>query len=235
METLLQDIRYGLRVLHKNPGFAAIAILTLALGIGANSALFSVVNGVLLNPMRYPEAERLVSLYSKTQQFGQGSVSYLNFLDWQARNRSFSSMAGYRGDDFNLTGMGNPERLHGHMISAAFFATFGVNPEIGREFSPEEDRAGAGPVVLLGSGLWKRKFGASNDVVGHSLTIDGVSHTVVGVVPGKVEGLTDSDIYVPLGQWNDPTFRDRRISMGTNVIGRLKPGVTLQQDRKSVV
>jgi putative ABC transport system permease protein len=229
METLWQDVRYGLRMLRQSPAFAAIALLTLALGIGSNTALFSVVNGVLLNPLHYPEPDRLVALYTKTPQFGLGSISYLNLLDWKAENRSFTSIVGLRGDDFNLTGMGDPQRLHGHMISAGFFTTLGANPIVGREFSPDEDRAGAGPVVLLGEGLWKSKFGSAKDVIGRALTIDGSSYTVLGVVAEHVPGLTDSDIYVPLGQWNDPTFRDRRISMGTNAIARLRPGVSFEQ------
>lgn len=229
METLLQDFRYGWRMLGKNPAFTAIAVLTLALGIGANSALFSVVNGVLLNPLPYHRPAQLFYLYSKTPQFGQASVSYPNFLDWREQSRTFASMAAFRGTDFNLTGMGDAQRLHGHMISAGLFATLGVSPLLGREFSPDEDRVGAAPVVLLGDGMWKSKFAASKDVLGRALTIDGTTYTIIGVVPEHIVGLEDSDVYIPLGQWNDPTFLDRRIGMGTNVIGRLKPGVTAQQ------
>lgn len=231
METLLQDIRYGVRMLRKSPAFTAVAVLTLALGIGANTALFSVVNGVLLNPLPYPEADRLVSLYQRTTQFEQASIPYLNFLDWQKDNRTFASMATFRGDDFNLSGAGEPERLHGHMISAGFFALLGVNPMAGREFRPDEDHVGANPVVLLGDGLWKRKFAASPDAVGRTLTLDGKVYTVVGVAPGYSPFMTSSDIYLPIGQWDDKTFRDRRVGMGENGIGRLKPGVSLEQAR----
>ncbi|MGC2247567.1 MAG: ABC transporter permease [Terriglobales bacterium] len=231
METLLHDISYGFRMLRKSPGFTAVAIITLALGIGANTALFSVVNGVLLNPLPYPEPARLISVYFKTTQFQQSSVPYLNFLDWQKDNHTFESMAAMRPDDFNLTGADGSERLHGHMISAGLFSLLGLNPLAGREFRKDEDLVGASPVVLLGDGLWKRKFAASANVTGKTLVIDGKAYTVVGVVPGRSSFMSTSDIFIPIGQWNDPTFRDRRIGMSTSVIGRLKPGVSLEQAR----
>src|SRR5947207_6209107 len=138
MTNFWQDMRYGLRMLAKNPGFMAIAVLTMALGIGANTALFSVVNGVLLNPLPYPQPDQLITIYGKTAQFSQSSVAYLNFLDWQKDNRSFTAMAAYRGDDFNLTGQGEPERLRGDMISADFFRILDIKPVIGRTFQPQE-------------------------------------------------------------------------------------------------
>src|SRR5271169_1905407 len=153
METLLQDISYGFRMLRKSPSFTAVAVITLALGIGANTALFSVVNGVLLNPLPYPEPARLISVYFKTTQFQQSSVPYLNFLDWQKDNHTFESLATIRDDDFNLTESGASERLHGHMISAGLFSLLGVNPLAGREFRRDEDLVGASPVALLGDGL----------------------------------------------------------------------------------
>ena len=121
MTNFLQDVRYGLRVLITNPGFMAIAVLTLALGIGANTALFSVVNGVLLNPLPYPDPDRLVAVYSSTPSFEESSISYPNFLDWHKDNHSFSSLGAFRTEEYNLTGAGEPERLHGHMITAEFF------------------------------------------------------------------------------------------------------------------
>ncbi|HEY1264867.1 MAG TPA: ABC transporter permease, partial [Terriglobales bacterium] len=231
METLLQDVRYGIRMLRKSRAFTAVAVITLALGIGANTALFSVVNGVLLNPLPYPEADQLVSLYQKTSTFEQASIPYMNFLDWRKDNRTFASMATFRGDDFNLTGAGTAERLHGHMISAGYFAVLGVNPMAGREFRAEEDQVGASPVVVLGDGLWKRKFAASPDVVGRTLVLDGKAYTVVGVAPESSPFMTPSEVYVPIGQWDDQTFRDRRVGMGEYAIARLKPGVTLEQAR----
>jgi predicted permease len=233
METLLQDIRYGIRMIAKSPGFAAIVILTLALGIGANTALFSVVNGVLLNPLPYQQPDRLVAIYSKSKDFPQSSISYPNFLDWVRAQRSFSSIAAYREEDYNLTGMGEPERVAAEMISADFFSVLGVNPVAGRLFHAEEDLVGAQPVALISGGLWKRKFGSSPDAVGKTLTLNGVGYTVVGVVPADFRyqsgNFHNADVYVPLGQWNDSTFRDRRAGMGMDAVGRLNAGVTLQQ------
>jgi putative ABC transport system permease protein len=231
MINFLQDIRYALRVLRNSRGFAAIAVLTLALGIGANTALFSVVNGVLLNPLPFPNPDELYALYARTAAFGEGSISYPNFLDWQRQNHSFSALGAFRSDDFNMTGAGEPERLHGHMISAEFLPALGLIPVVGRNFRPEEDRAGAGPVVILGDGLWKRKFVSSTEVVGKSVTLNGKSYTIVGVARASLPGISPTDVYVPIGQWSDPTFLDRRISMGMNSIGRLKPGVSLAQAR----
>jgi predicted permease len=226
--TLLRDVRYAIRMLLKSSGFAAIAVLTLALGIGANTALFSVVNGVLLNPLPYPHSEQLVAVYGKTPGFDQGPVVYLNFLDWQRATQTFSSMAIYRNQNYNVTGTAEAEHLRGYMISAGFFSTLGVQPILGRTFRSDDDRVGAAPVVVLGGGLWKRKFGSSPDVIGKALTLNGTSYIVVGVVPS---GFTfyghDRDVYTAIGQWNDPSFRDRRISVSAHVVGRLKPGVTL--------
>jgi predicted permease len=231
MTSFLQDIRFGLRVLAKNPGFTAIAILTLALGIGANTALFSVVNGVLLNPLPFPNPDELVAVYTKSPNFQESSISYPNFLDWQKDNHSFASLSAFRSDDFNLTGAGEPQRVHIHMISAEFFPALGLPPLLGRTFRPEEDKAGAGPVAILSDGLWNRKFGSAQDVLGKNITLNGKTHTIIGVAPGHITGLSNTDVFVPIGQWNDPTFLDRRISMGTNSTGRLKPGVTIDQAR----
>ena len=231
MMSFWQDVRYGLRVLGKNPGFTAIAILTLALGIGANTALFSVVNGVLLNPLPFPNPDQLLAVYSKTGTFQESSISYPNFLDWQKDNHSFAALSAFRSDDYNMVGAGEPERVHIHMISAEFFPALGLQPLLGRTFRPEEDQAGAGPVTILGDGLWKRKFGLSQDVLGKSIILNGRSYTVIGVAQGRITGLSPTDLYIPIGQWTDPTFRDRRISMGMNSIGRLKPGVTIEQAR----
>ncbi len=224
-----QDVRYGLRVLLKNPSFTAIAVLTLALGIGANTSLFSVVNGVLLNPLPFPNPDQLVAVYAKTSAFEESSISYLNFLDWQKENQSFSELGAFRSEEYNLTGSGEPERLHGHMVSADFFPALGINPILGRDILPEEDQAGGSPVAVIGDGLWKRKFGLSRDVLGKGITLNGKVYTIIGVALGRITGLSNSDVYVPIGQWTDPTFRNRGISMGMNAIGRLKPGVSFEQ------
>ena len=222
-----QDVRYGLRMLLKNPGFTAIAVLTLALGIGANTAIFSVVNGVLLSPLPFPNPEQVVAVYGKTAEFEQSP----NFLDWHEDNNSFSALGAVRPDEYNMTGVGEPERLHGHMISADFFTALGVNLPLGRNFRPEEDQAGGTPVALIGDGLWKRKFGLSREVLGRNITLNGRAYTVIGVAPARITGFSPTDVYVPIGQWTDPTFRNRGIGMGTSAIGRLKPGVTVDQAR----
>ncbi len=233
MDSLLQDIRYGARMVAKSPGFAAIAILTLALGIGANTALFSVVNAVLLNPLPYHQPDRLVAIYARTKEFSHSSISYPNFLDWVRNQRSFSSIAAFREENYNLTGLGEPERVRAEMVSANFFSVLGVNSVAGRLLRPEEDQVGAQPVALLSGGFWKRKFGSSPDALGKTLTLDGVGYTVVGVIAAGFRyqsgNFQDSDVYVPIGRWNDPTFRDRRIAMGMDAVGRLKPGVTIEQ------
>ena len=173
METLLQDLRYGFRMLAKSPGFTAIAILTLALGIGANTALFSVVNGVLLNPLAYPQSGQLVAVYGKHSRIRSSADYYLNFLDWQRDTQTFSSMAMYRNQDYNFIGTSQAERLSGYMISADFFSTLGVTPILGRTFRPDDDHLGAAPVVILGGGFWKRRFGSSLDILGKSIILNG--------------------------------------------------------------
>jgi predicted permease len=230
MSTLFQDLLYAVRMLLKSPGFAAIAVLTLALGIGANTALFSVVNGVLLSPLPYPHSEQLVAVSEKRPGFEQSPPVYLNYLDWQRDNQTFSSMAIYRNQDYNMMGTAQPERVSGYMISANFFSTLGVQPVLGRTFLPDEDQVGAAPVAMLGGGFWAREFGSSPDVIGKSVTLNGVSYQVVGVIPVDYTFYgRDRDVYTPIGQWNDPSFRDRRISVSPHVVGRLKPGVTLAQ------
>jgi len=229
MNTFWQDVRFALRVLRHNRGFTAIAVLTLALGIGANTALFSVVNGVILNPLPFKDPDSILAVYSKTATFSRSSITFPNFLDWQAQNHSFAFLAAHRSTDYNLTGKGEPERLHAHMVSAEFLPAYGLDPLIGRNFLREEDQIGAAPVVMLGDGLWKRKFASSSDVIGQTIALNGQAHTIVGVAPGRVQGISASDVYVPIGQWADPTFRDRHIGMGTNAVGRLKPGVTVAQ------
>jgi predicted permease len=230
VETLLQDLRYGIRMLGKAPGFAAIAILTLALGIAANTALFSVVNGVLLNPLAYPHSGQLVALYGRTAGFEHAPINYLNFLDWQRDTQTFSSMAIYRNQDYNFIGTGEAERLSGYMVSADFFSTLGTMPVLGRSFRADDDHPGAAPVVILGGGFWKRKFGASLEIIGKPMLLNGTSYTIVGAIPA---GFTfygrERDVYTPIGQWTDTNFRDRRVDVSSHGIGRLKAGVTLAQ------
>ncbi|MGA9247117.1 MAG: ABC transporter permease [Candidatus Acidiferrales bacterium] len=231
METLIQDLKYAVRMLMKSPSFTAIAVLTLALGIGANTALFSVVNGVLLRPLPYRQPDRLVVLSEKTASFDSSSISYPNFLDWQRSNTTFSSLAAYRSDDFSILGNGEAERVRVGMISAGFFETLGVNPLLGRLFNADEDRLGAAPVALVTAGLWERKFGSAPDIIGKRVTMNGTGYTVVGVVPASFQlestNLGIKDVFVPIGQFKDPLFYDRDVHDGMRALGRLKPGVTL--------
>jgi putative ABC transport system permease protein len=231
METLWNDLGYAVRMLLKSPGFTLIAVLTLALGIGANTALFSVVNGVLLNPLPYPQPDQLATVSQKTAQFEQASVSYPNFLDWQKDNHSFQLMAAFRRDDFNLTGQGEAERLNGDLVSATFFPLLGVRPVIGRTFSAEEDRLGGAPVTLISAGLWNRRFGSATDILGRTITLNGTSYAIIGVIPATYHLPSDREVYVPIGQWSEPSFRDRRMSFGMQVLGRLRPGVKFGQAR----
>jgi putative ABC transport system permease protein len=230
MNTLLLDFRYGLRTLLRSPGFAAIAILTLALGIGANTALFSVVNGVLLNPLAYPHSDQLVAIYEKIAGLDSAPIEYMNFLDWQRDSRTFASMSAYRNEDYNFIGNGEGERLSGYMVSGTFFNTLGVAPILGRTFRVDDDQLGAAPVVILSGGFWKRKFGSSPDVIGKPITLNGTTYTIVGVIPDSFSFYGNMrDVYTPIGQWRDPSFRDRRVSVSARAFGRLNPGVSLAQ------
>ena len=235
LEQLGQDIRYALRMLGKSPGFAAIAILTLALGVGANTSLFSVVNGVLLNPLPYPHSNQVVTAANWFPGYGEGSISYPDFLDWVRLNHTFSSLAAYRENSFNLTGQGDAERVSAMEISASFFPLLGVNPIIGRDFSSAEDQLGGPPAVILSGGFWKTKFGSSSEILGKALSLDGTDYTVVGVIPEdfyfccETIGFRLSDVYVPIGASKDPWMRDRRITPGVRTVGRIKQGVTVAE------
>jgi predicted permease len=235
MDAFWSDVKFGVRMLLRSPGFALVAIFTLALGIGANTALFSLVNGILLAPLRFPQADRLVALYQHKQDFVYSSISYPNFLDWQRDNQTFQSVAAFRADDFSLTGRGEPERVDAVMVSANFFPTLGVNPVLGHDFDPQQDVPGGKPEVMISAAMWNTKFGAAPDVVGKPLTLNGTDYAIVGVVPASfhlnLQNFRTSEIYVPVGQWNDVIFHDRSVGMGMNAVARLKPGVSLEQAR----
>ncbi|HLZ42219.1 MAG TPA: ABC transporter permease [Candidatus Sulfotelmatobacter sp.] len=235
MTGLAQDIRYALRQMHKSPGFAAVTVLTLTLGIGANTAIFSVVNAVLLNPLPFRNANRIVSLFQETQNFAKGSISYPNFLDWQRENRSFEGMAAYRHTDGGITGVGEPENVQAEGVSANFFPILGVNPILGRNFTSEEDQRSASPTALISEGLWKRKFGSDRNVIGQRLIVAGQPRTIIGVIPASFQlhvfNFRTADVYEPIGQETDPSFYLRDSYRGTDAVGLLKPGVTLAQAR----
>jgi len=226
---MFQDLRFGARMLLKNPGVAVVIIMTLALGIGANAALFSVVNGVLLNPLPFPQPEQLITLHQSKPNFATGAIPYPNFRDWQRENRTFSAMAISRGTSFNLIGAGDAEQVDGRWVSAELFSVLGVRPAFGRGFAPGEDERGAAPVAVISAGLWRRKFDASPNAVGKSLTLDDKSYTIVGVLPESFNLYRGIDVYAPIGQWNNPALQNRRAALGLHGIGRLKPGITLAQ------
>jgi predicted permease len=235
MESFIQNLRFGARMLLKNPGFAAVVVLTLALGIGANAALFSVVNGVLLNPLPYPQPEQLVTLHQSKPNFETGAMPYPNFRDLQRENRTFAAMAISRPTGFILTGAGEAERISAQHVTADFFTVLGVMPQLGRNFAPGEDQAGAAPIVLISAELWQRKFGSAPDALGRSLTLDDRSYTIVGVLPAsfnlRVTLFRPADAYVPIGQWNNPALENRGAALALHGIGRLKPGVTIEQSQ----
>jgi predicted permease len=233
MSGLEQDLRYAVRQVGKNPGFTAVAVITLALGIGANTAIFSVVNAVLLNPLPFPNANRIVSLFEATPNFPRGSISYPNFLDWQRENHAFEAIAAFRWTDGAITGVGEAEEVNARRISAAFFPVLGVNPILGRNFTAEEDRRGANPTALISEGLWKRKFGGDPHVIGKRLIVGGQGRTIIGVIPASfrlnIWNFQTADVYEPIGEETDPAFFLRDSYWGMDAIGLLKPGVTVAQ------
>jgi predicted permease len=225
---MVQDLRFALRMLLKKPGFSLIVVLTLALGIGANVALFSVVKGVLLDPLPFAQPDQLVTLHQSKPNFAQGAIPYPNFQDWRKQNQTFSGMAISRNANFTLLGAGEAEQVNGRWVSAEIFSVLGVEPAIGRNFAREEDERGAAPVVLISQRLWQSKFNSSPDVLSKSLTLDDKSYSIVGVLP-KSFALFRGDVYVPIGQWSNTALQNRKAALGLHGIGRIKPGATLAQ------
>ena len=230
MDTLWQDLRYSLRMLWKSPGFTLVAILALALGIGANTAIFSVVNAVLLRPLPYRESDRLAIMWEKAAT-QDTSVSYLNFTDWRDQNQSFEEITAFRRASFNLIGAGEPERLAGRMASANFFKTFGASLSKGNDFPASEDRVGGQKVVILGHGFWQRRFGGDEAIVGKQITLNNQSYMVIGITAPDFRFGLDTDIYTLIGQSEDQCFKSRGCHPGIYVVGRLKPGVSVEQGR----
>ena len=235
LETLWQDIRYGARMLRKNPGFTAMAVLTLALGIGATTAIFSIVNTVLLKPLPYREPERLVRLFETYKEPGweRTPVSPAAFLDWRAQNQMLEDIAAIQWGSFNVTGSGQPERLPGFRVSASLFPMLGVNPILGRQFTSEEDRFGNHHVALISHRLWMRRFGGDANAVGKSIVLDGESYTIVGVMPAGFRFMDgDAEFWTPAAF--TPKQITNRGNHGWTVVARLKPGVTLEQARTEI-
>lgn len=224
-----QDVRFGARSLLKSPALAAVVVITLALGIAANTALFSVVNAVLLNPLPFPQPEQLVTFHQSKPNFETGAIPYPNFRDLHQQNQTFSAMAISRGYGYSLIGSGEAERVSGRQVSADFFTVYGVKPQLGRTFAPNEDEPGTGPVVVISNGLWQRKFGGSAEILQKGITLDDKTYSVIGVLPADFTLLGDLDVYVPIGQWGNPALKNRGVALGLHGIGRMKPGVTVQQ------
>ena len=231
MDTLIKDIRFALRSLWRRPGFSTIALMTLALGIGINAALFSVVNGVLLNQLPFPEPEQLVVLDQSKPNFETGAIPYPNFLDLRKENQTFSAMTIFRGTAFSLIGTGEPERVNGRFVSADFCSVFGIKPVVGRGFLPHEDEPGVMPTVLISHDLWQRKFAGDREVIKRTITLDDKSYYVIGVLPADFQFFKTGDVFVPIGQLDAPGLKRRGAGMGLHGIGRLKPGVTVEQGR----
>src|SRR5262245_28083803 len=230
MRTLWQDLRYGARMLLKKSGFTLIAVITIGLGIGANTAIFSVVKATLLSPLPYPESERLVWVSEYRPNFGAQAISYPNFADWRAQQKVFEHIGVYTGwGSYNLTGRGEPQRLRCSHMSAGIFAALRVPAAVGRVFNDDEDKPGAAPVVVLSNRLWQRQFGGDTGVIGQSITLDGRGYSVIGVMPADFALPRDEDFWLPAGplssDWQD---RGNHFLWG---IGRLKHGVTLEQAR----
>ena len=234
MQTLWQDLRYGLRMLAKAPGFTIVAVLTLALGIGANTAIFSVIHAVLLKSLPYPDADRLMIVNEYSVRNGEESVSWMDYLDWRQQNRSFEEMATYNTTDFNFTGSATPEVIHAGRVTSAFFALTGATTILGRTFNAEEDMPGVNRTAVISYAFWRTRLGGDPRVLGKSLTLDGQPYTVVGVLrPGFQYFPRHIDLCVPaalsavkVGGWlirgNHP---------GLEVLARLRPGVTLASAR----
>jgi len=235
LENVLQDIRYGIRALAKSPGFTVIAVITLALGIGANTAIFSVVENLLLRPLPYPQPERLVEIANTyLPQIPKAGLSPGDYADWKRQNASFSEMGAYAKvlQGFNLSGEGEPQRVRAAYADAELFPMMGIRPVAGRSFLPEEDRAGSAPVVMLGHRLWQSRFGGDARVVGRSISLDSQRYTVVGVLPAGIQLSRSADLWMPFGQFNDDLTE--HVHHEFAAIARLKPRISLAQARDEV-
>src|SRR2546430_16520482 len=230
MKTICQDTRYGVRMLIKTPGVTFVVILALALGIGANTAIFSVINAVVLRPLPYDHAEQLLFLNERSPVLDEMSISYPNFTDWRNQNHVFEKIGVYNRGSYNLTGSGEAERIPTAQVSADLFSALRVNPFIGRVFTNDEDQPGAAPVVVLGYGLWQRRFGGQTSVLNQTLTLNGKSYTVIGVMPSDYAYPSRVDMWVPVGQLSgDPNWQTRGDHPGLYGVARLKPGATIAQ------
>jgi predicted permease len=230
LEDLFQDVRYALRTLRQRPGFAAVALLTLGLGCGATTVMFTVINGVLLKPLSYPEPDKLVTLHEHTEEFGdQWGFSYLSFLNCKAESRSVAA-AGWTYSSGTVSEPGEPENADVRQISADLFPVLGVPLVGGRAFTPEEDQPGGAPVVIISFGLWQRRFAGNANAVGMPLVFDGKARGVVGIAPAGLRLDGEADLFTPLGQATEPRMQNRGAHF-LHVVGRLRPGRTMAEAR----
>jgi len=229
MHSFWQDLRYGARMLLKKPGFTLVAIATLSLGIGANTAIFSVINGVLLSGLPYPQPEQLAMVWldNRRQGIPDDITSYPNFVDWRDRNKTFQGMAGMTSSNLHLTGVGEPEEIRAATVSINFFQVVGVGPALGRGFTAEEERPGSDRVVILSNALWQRRFGGDPGILNKTISLSGISNTVVGIMPAGFQFPEDTDLWRPLAPSDG--MRAARFGFFLPVVGRLKPGVTRAQ------
>jgi putative ABC transport system permease protein len=229
MGTLWQDMRYGMRTLLKRPGFTIVAVVALALGIGANTAIFSIVYAFLLRPLPFKEPDKLVVVFDKQPGLDTAPASFPEFDDWRKQSQAFEEMAALYHSNFNLTGTHEPERVRGALVSENYFSLFGSAPMLGRSFSAEDDRPGSQPVVILSHWLWQTEFGANPEIAGRTLMLDGTAYTIIGVMPATAPSLSGANktaLWMPLERelpWKE------RGSHFLNVFARLKPGVSLER------
>ncbi len=229
-ESTLQDLRFAARTLRKSPGFAIAAICTLALGIGANTAIFSVINGVILRPLPYRDPGRLVAVEEQLHHSGENfAFSYPDFLDVQRASTSFQSIAAYRNSGLNVTSPGEPAYVHSRQVSAGFLAVLGVNPVLGREFRPEEDQRDAAPVAMIGYSLWQERFGGNPKAIGARLMGSGNAYTIIGILPANFRFNGDRQVLTPIGQNDTIATQKRDMYSGIEAVARLKPGVTVDR------
>jgi putative ABC transport system permease protein len=235
---MLEDLRFAFRQLVKHPGFTLTSILALALGIGANTAIFSVVNAVLLRPLPYPAPDKLIVARESSSAFSRGAVGYMNWLDWHAVQRSFTDLALARRENFNFSvgaGIGAPERIKGLRASSNLLSVIGFKPQIGRDLAAAEDLNGAPNVALISDNLWRKHFAASPDVLGKRAMIDGLEREIVGVFPSALQFGRNPDVILPLGEIaKDPGMVSRDNHQGFSALGRLKPGVSMEQARNDL-
>ncbi len=238
MESGIKDLRFGARTLRRNPAFTAIAILVIALGVGANTAIFSVVNAVLLQPLPFKDSDRLVVLNEEMPNTGERmSISFPSFLDWRAQARSFDGMAGYRAYAGTLTGIDPPTRLNGRFVSAGFFEILGVKPVLGRSIGPEEDRPNSEPAAVISYSCWRSRFGADPHVLGRKLVLDDQPRTVIGVLPADFQfGNRVDEVFVPMvaTMSSSQSAQDRGNHQGIFALARMKPGVSVGMARTEI-